>query len=101
MVYDEQLEAIDVATLSGDPMAMYMLNLEDLMPAFAQLHHGSDEIEEIAESLGYGHENMMMNKDIVLGTDGDDSWYDRVQGTSDQFRGSCDKWMCVPREIRD
>nr|WP_319386451.1 LamG-like jellyroll fold domain-containing protein [uncultured Roseibium sp.] len=61
MVFDEQLGGEAMAALAGevDPAfeadALAALAQDDLMPAFQQLHHGSDEAKALAMAYGFNH----------------------------------------------
>ncbi|WP_415717692.1 LamG-like jellyroll fold domain-containing protein [Roseibium sp.] len=62
MVFDEQIAGEDMAALAGevDPAfqtsALEALAQDDLMPAFQQLHHGSDEAKALAMAFGFNHD---------------------------------------------
>jgi len=86
MIFASQLEAVDIAALAGnvDPgfelAALMDMAVEDLMPAFAQAHHGSDTLKALAVAYGFDHSGAMtMNSEIQQGTDGADS----LAGTGD------------------
>ena len=92
MVFDEQVGGEAMAALAGevDPAfeadALTALAHEDLMPAFQQLHHGSDEAKALAMAYGFNHMGgMTANATSSQGTDQDDTF----QGTSerDAFNG--------------
>lgn len=79
-VFDSQLTSADFATLSGeaDPAfeieALYDLAAEELLPAFAQLHHGSDTARDLATEYGIHHNGILAGRpDIQAGTDGADN----------------------------
>ncbi len=72
LIYNTQLAPEQVAAISGEANAadaLYALDGEDLMPAFAQLHHASDELEAIAHDFGYHHHGLMGNQTIEKGSD--------------------------------
>jgi Ca2+-binding RTX toxin-like protein len=79
-VYDTQLLPFEMAEVAGetDPAfeaaALAELSYEDLMPALAQLHHGSDNLKAIAMSMGIHHNGQPMSGVTVEnGTDGADT----------------------------
>ncbi|MEL7016273.1 MAG: LamG-like jellyroll fold domain-containing protein [Pseudomonadota bacterium] len=78
-VYAEQLEVLDVTALAGDvnPVfeeeALYDLATEELLPAFAQLHHGSDTARALAAQYEINHRGELIDaRPIEAGTDGAD-----------------------------
>ena len=78
-VYDTALSIDDVAALSGqaDPSfgvaAQYALDAEELAPAFAQMHHGSDTLLTIIQSYGFDHTGKLTSGlAIQEGTSGPD-----------------------------
>ncbi|MEM8784629.1 MAG: LamG-like jellyroll fold domain-containing protein, partial [Pseudomonadota bacterium] len=80
MLYDSQLEPVDLASLAGDVdptfemAALMALGVEDLMPAFTQLHHGSEEAKALAQAYGFTHHGHMSEmRPIEMGTDGADT----------------------------
>lgn len=77
-VYDTPLEPAEIIELAGDSIAaeaIYASALLDLMPAFGQLHHASEYLQDVAEGFGYGHHGSYghHNKDIEEGSDAADS----------------------------
>lgn len=72
-IYGRDFNEQEIADLSGNAHADYHVALEKFMPGFRQLHHASDEIEDIADSFGYTHHGTKSMKNIVEGTDGDDA----------------------------
>ncbi|MEP3045455.1 MAG: LamG-like jellyroll fold domain-containing protein [Roseibium sp.] len=89
MVFDGQLDKTDVAALAGevDPAfataALEAIAEGDLMPAFQQLHHGSDEAKALAMAYGINHDGELTTgaayqagtsgADDLDGTDGADA----------------------------
>ncbi|MEM8837521.1 MAG: LamG-like jellyroll fold domain-containing protein [Pseudomonadota bacterium] len=80
-LFDSQLNPVDIAALSGltDPAfesaALASLSAEELMPALAQLHHGSDAFRAIANEYGFNHEGVLVGGPAIEeGTDGDDTF---------------------------
>lgn len=73
-IYDQQISSDNVAYLSGNVAAIYEMNVEDLMPALAQLHHASDQLKLIAANFGYNHMGTTYVKDIENGSDNNDSF---------------------------
>ncbi|MDA0966313.1 MAG: hypothetical protein O2970_05065 [Proteobacteria bacterium] len=85
-IYDTQLTADDVAELSGNVNAQYALQLDEFMPVFSQFdNQPSDEYEAIAAQFGYNENGTVSMKDIVEGTEGDDT-FDGTTG-SDYYNG--------------
>ena len=87
-LYDKDLTAHEIAQLVGGHHQMnleYELEVEDFMPNFTQLHHGSEYLKDIASDAGYGHgghghshddnhgSSMNMKKDIVKGDASDNN----------------------------
>ncbi|MEO0398932.1 MAG: LamG-like jellyroll fold domain-containing protein [Pseudomonadota bacterium] len=79
-LYDQQFDPQGMAELAGlsDPAfeaaALNAIATEELMPAFQQLHHGSDAAKDLAMEYGFNHMGDMMNPvPIEAGTDGDDN----------------------------
>ncbi|MET1414450.1 LamG-like jellyroll fold domain-containing protein [Roseibium sp. HPY-6] len=84
MVFDEQVGGEAMAALAGevDPAfeadALAALAQDDLMPAFQQLHHGSDEAKALAMAYGFNHMGeMTANATSQDGTDQDET----IEGT--------------------
>ncbi|WP_421982003.1 LamG-like jellyroll fold domain-containing protein [Roseibium sp.] len=89
MVFDEQVGGEAMAALAGevDPAfeadALAALAQDDLMPAFQQLHHGSDEAKALAMAYGFNHMGEMTSGatysegtgqgETIEGTDQDDA----------------------------
>ncbi|MCR9074379.1 MAG: hypothetical protein NXI18_22280, partial [Alphaproteobacteria bacterium] len=89
MVFGEQVEGEDMAALAGavDPAfeadALAAMAQDDLMPAFQQLHHGSDEAKALAMAYGFNHMGQMTSGatysegtdagETIEGTSGDDA----------------------------
>ena len=89
MVFDEQVGGEAMAALAGevDPAfeadALDALAQDDLMPAFQQLHHGSDEAKALAMAYGFNHMGEMTSGatysegtdqgETIEGTDQDDA----------------------------
>ena len=78
-VYDTALSPVDVAALAGDVSPAFELNAlnalaaEALAPAFAQLHHGSEEARELAATYGFNHRGELINGPAIEnGTDSND-----------------------------
>jgi len=79
-VYGEQLTADEVAELSGNADAQYALQLDEFMPVFSQFdNQPSDEYEALAAQFGYDENGTLIMKNIIEGTDGDDTF----DGTAD------------------
>ncbi|MES0807830.1 LamG-like jellyroll fold domain-containing protein, partial [Roseibium sp. SCPC15] len=79
MVFDEQIAGEDMAALAGevDPAfeteALEALAQDDLMPAFQQLHHGSDEFKALAMQFGFNHDGeLTTGAAYTEGTDADE-----------------------------
>ncbi len=103
-VYGEQLDAIDIAMISGPGImetALHQLSVEELMPAFSQLHHASDELIAIAEEFGFSHDHtsgMHSMHMVQSGTNGSDNLtgntgMDRINGQmgNDTINGDAGK----------
>ncbi|MEO0850419.1 MAG: LamG-like jellyroll fold domain-containing protein, partial [Pseudomonadota bacterium] len=78
-VYAEQLEGLDVTQLAGEVNALfeedalYDIATEDLLPAFAQLHHGSDTARALAAQYEISLRGELIDaRPIEAGTDGAD-----------------------------
>ena len=92
-LYDVQLSPERIAGLAGDALGMHAemhalnkIAMEELAPAFAQLHHGSDAAMDLAtqyglvggDGMGHGahggsHEAVLLRlRAIAEGTNGDD-----------------------------
>ncbi len=70
-IYDQQLEPMEIATLASQvdadkgAAAMHSLMMEELFPAFTQLHHGSDTAKAMA--LAYGiSEHGHLTRDVAM-----------------------------------
>ncbi|MDR6265092.1 LamG-like jellyroll fold domain-containing protein [Roseobacter sp. N2S] len=92
MVFDSQLSSADVARLAqysdmGTGMAAGMaLDMADLMPVFTQLHHASDNLQEIVEGFGVSpHGHMPMDVTLKSGSNGDNKL--NGSGGSDGLNG--------------
>ncbi|ASP31821.1 hypothetical protein CHH27_00030 [Labrenzia sp. VG12] len=86
MVFDEQIAGEDMAALAGevDPAfqtsALEALAQDDLMPAFQQLHHGSDEAKALAMAYGFNHDGeLTTGATYTEGTDADET----IDGTDE------------------
>ncbi|WP_428526312.1 LamG-like jellyroll fold domain-containing protein [Roseibium sp.] len=80
MVFDSQLGQMDVAALAGvvdasfESAALKAMVQQDLLPAFQQLHHGSDEAKALAMAYGISHDGALTTGVAVqTGTDGADT----------------------------
>lgn len=74
-IYGEQLNEDDIATLSNSSDALYALQLDNFMPVFSQFENNpSDEYVNLASKFGYSEEGALPVKNIVEGTDGNDSF---------------------------
>jgi Ca2+-binding RTX toxin-like protein len=80
MVFDSQLSGADIAKLAqfSDPaigaQAQMALQMADLMPVFAQLHHASDTFVELAEDYGLSpHGHMPLGLTMREGSKGDNT----------------------------
>ncbi|MEM1049743.1 MAG: LamG domain-containing protein [Pseudomonadota bacterium] len=78
-VYDSQLSPVEMAALAGetDPAfeeaALDALSFEDILPAFAQLHHASDTLKALAAQYGIGHDGAPIGPvKLSVGTDGEE-----------------------------
>ncbi|MEP2809623.1 LamG-like jellyroll fold domain-containing protein [Parasphingorhabdus sp.] len=79
MVFEGQLDKAEMATLAGevDPAfavaAFDAIAAGDLIPAFQQLHHGSDEAKALAMEYGINHDGeLTTGAAYQAGTDGAD-----------------------------
>ncbi len=80
MVFGDQLDKVQMASLAGevDPAfeaaALDAIAVGDLIPAFQQLHHGSDEAKALAMEYGINHDGeLTTGAAYQSGTDGTDS----------------------------
>ncbi|WP_420414759.1 LamG-like jellyroll fold domain-containing protein [Roseibium sp.] len=80
MVFGSQLGQTDVAALAGavdanfESAALNAIAQNNLIPAFQQLHHGSDEAKALAMAYGITHDgDLTTGAAIQSGTDGADT----------------------------
>ena len=75
-LYDQAFDPVDMAALAGlaDPVfeinALASLSAADLLPAFQQLHHGSDTLKALAMQNGIGHDGTLMAGTAIVSADG-------------------------------
>ncbi|MEM6463600.1 MAG: LamG-like jellyroll fold domain-containing protein [Pseudomonadota bacterium] len=90
--YETALEPSEIVSLAVSAglghAAMHAAMMEDLLPAFAQAHHGSDKLAEMAADFGiHAHHGHIMDPvNMIQGTDGDDDPLDGTTG-SDAING--------------
>ena len=80
MVFGAQLDKVEMASLAGavdarfEAAALEAIAAGDLVPAFQQLHHGSDEARGLAMAYGINHEGELTTGAAYRsGTDGADT----------------------------
>ena len=87
VVFDSQLPPVDVAALAGasgvTPSAAVQANAfaEEMMPAFSQLHHGSDTAKQLASDYGIGHDGSLPAG--IAAAEGYTTGDDTLTGTGD------------------
>ncbi|WP_298983128.1 LamG-like jellyroll fold domain-containing protein [uncultured Roseibium sp.] len=86
MVFNEQIAGTGMAALAGEVDAAFeaealaAMAQDDLMPAFQQLHHGSDEAKALATAYGFNHHGeMTASAAVQTGTDAGET----LEGTED------------------
>lgn len=82
LVYGEDLDPEDIAEAAGEMFqehADFHLMIEDLMPAFTQLHSATDYLKTVAAEYGYEHHVSSEDKTIIEGTDEADSMVGTIE----------------------